>query len=71
MGNGVISTPNQGVNSIVPAPVYVNPSANSNQGLVNSQTQPITTPITSDANLQGGVIAMPKYVASQIDNIKN
>jgi filamentous hemagglutinin len=67
MGNGVISTPNQGVNaqngqnSIVPAPVYVNPSANSNQGLVNSQTQPITTPITSDANLQGGVITTPEY----------
>jgi filamentous hemagglutinin len=75
MGNGVISTPNQGVNaqngqnSIVPAPVYVNPSANSNQGLVNSQTQPITTPITSDANLQGGVIVTPEYIASPSDNI--
>jgi hypothetical protein len=73
MGNGVISTPNQGINaqngqnSIVPAPVYVNPNANSNQDLVNSQTQPITTPITNDANLQGGVIATPEYVANPSD----
>jgi hypothetical protein len=47
--------------------VYVNPNANSNQGLVNSQTQPITTPITNDANLQGGVIATPEYVANPSD----
>jgi filamentous hemagglutinin len=39
--------------------------------LVNSQTQPITTPITSDANLQGGVIATPEYIASPSDNITN